>query len=212
MKTGIRGMRMIQKRKAVYKTWMFVFCGGLFFGILLLGGLKELLVNENGIFGPAFLRYLQNPKIEQNAFLAYVIRQRMKEYIMLGILSTTFLGISSVYFFIVWQGMISGMVLATVFVRFGLKGIILLVAGMFPHQLLFIPATVMMLIWTYQNCSFFYYPGKYIGPGYHHKKQIFVRQGFLLVWIFCVVFIGCILECYVNPILLTDVAKIFYLS
>ncbi len=203
---------MIQKRKVVYKNWMQVFGVSLFLGILLLSGLQELLIKETGVFGPQFLSSLENSEIEENAFLAYVIRKRMKEYIMLGILSTTFLGIAAVYFFIIWQGIISGMVLATVFVRFGLKGIILLVAGMFPHQLLFIPATVMMLIWSYQNCSIFYYPGKYTGPGYHHKNQVFMRQGFLLIWILCVVFIGCILECYVNPILLTDVAKIFYLS
>lgn len=205
---------MVQKRKTIYKTWLFLFGGGFLLGILLFGGFKELLMHDNGILGPTFLAGLQNPDIEPKSFFAYILRHRMKEYIMLGILSTTFLGMLSIYLFIVGQGMIGGMVLATVFVRYGLKGIILLMAGMFPHQLLFIPATVMMLIWSYQNCSgsFYPYPTKYMAIGYHNKKQLFVRQGVLLMWIICVVLIGCILECYVNPILLTDVAKIFYLS
>ena len=41
------------------------------------------------------------------------------------------------------------------------------------------------------------------------KKQQLVRQGILLVWIGAVVIIGCILESYVNPILVFDLVKLF---
>ena len=67
----------------------------------------------------------------------------------------------------------------------------------------------MLLGWCYENCIRVHFPAKYTTPYYNGKKQRIVRQGITLLWIAIVVLVGCILESYVNPMLISDLVKIF---
>lgn len=200
---------MYQGKNTVYRMWILVFMISFFIGILWMNGCSGWFINEEGIFNQGVINRLKYIEVNHSAFLPYVFRQRMKGFLFLGIISTTCFGIAAAYIWVAWQGILTGLLFSAAFIRFGVKGIFLILAGIFPQQLLFIPAGMMMLCWCYQNCSFLYYPGKCIWPVFHNKKQQYLRQGFTLLWIFGVVIIGCILECYVNPILVTDIIKIF---
>ncbi len=198
-----------QGKNAIYRMWILVFMVSFFVGILFMNSCSGWFLHEEGIFNQASVNRLKYIEVDYGAFLPYVFKQRMKGFLLLGIISTTCFGIAATYFCITWQGILTGMMLTAVFIRFGIKGILLILAGIFPQQLLFIPAGIMMLCWCYQNCSFLYYPSKYIWPKFHNKKQQYIRQGLTLLWILGIVVIGCILECYVNPMLITDIIKIF---
>lgn len=141
-------------------------------------------------------------------FFRYVTAGRFKDYLLLGLMSTTYLGIVIAYGVAALQGMMLGMVITVAVIRFGLKGILLVLSSFFPHQLLLIPAGAMMLIWCCQNCRVLYFDRRTIWNG-ELKKKYFLRQLIMLVWILMVVMIGCILESYVNPMLLMDVVKFF---
>ena len=81
--------------------------------------------------------------------------------------------------------------------------------GMFPHQCLLLPAGIMLLGWCYENYCWIHINGKDTVHYYKNKKGQLLRQGITLLWIIAVILIGCILESYVNPILLNDLIKIF---
>lgn len=193
----------------IYMIWFYLFLGSFFLGVFLMNMGNETLLTEEGIFSAASVSRLKYIEIDNGRFLRYVLRQRMGEGIGLILLSATGIGLTAVYVWVIWQGLLAGMTITAAIIRFGMKGLLLLLGSLFPHQLLIIPAEVMLLGWCYENISRGQRLGGYTSTFYTGKKQQFLRQGISLLWILIVILIGCILESYVNPMLLSDIVKIF---
>lgn len=196
-------------RNNVYALWFYLFLGSFLLGVVFMNMGNEMLLSENGIFSNASIGRLQYIEIDSNGFFQYVLKHRMGEGMALLTLSATGFGLISVYACIIWQGMLAGMTVTTAIIRYGIRGLLLLLGGMFPHQLLLIPVKIMLLGWCYENCCRLHFPGKYMQPYYKSRKQQYLRQAIGILWIGVVIIIGCILESYVNPILISDLVKIF---
>lgn len=198
-----------QNKNAVYRIWLCIFIAGIFFGTFMMNLGSNMFLGDEGIFNIASLNRMKYLEVDSKNFFPYVLKQRIKPILFLGLISTTSLGVAAAYFCIAWQGILTGMLVTAAVIRYGIKGMLLILAGLFPQQLLLIPAGIMMLCWCYENCCFRYYPSRCMWLAYGNKSRQYLHQGMLLIWIICVVVIGCILECYVNPILMTDIVKIF---
>lgn len=196
-------------RRNIYIVWFYLFLGSFLVGVLIMNMGDEVLLSENGIFSHTSVSRLKYIEIDSGRFFQYVLKHRMGEGALLLLLSTTGLGLVSVYACIIWQGILAGMTITTAIMRYGIKGLLLILGGMFPHQLLLIPAQLMLLGWCYENCCRKQSSGKYSLPYYKSGKQQYIRQAIGLLWIIVVIIIGCILESYVNPILISDLVKIF---
>lgn len=201
-------MHYREQRYHTYQKWIFLFMAGFIAGIFLINMNSNFFVGENGIYNTGTINRLKYLEIENSTFFRYVTAGRFKDYLLLGLMSTTYLGIVIAYGAAAFQGMMLGMVITVAVIRFGLKGILLVLSSFFPHQLLLLPAGAMMLMWCCQNCRALYFDRRTIWNG-ELKKKYFFRQLIMLVWILMVVMIGCILESYVNPMLLMDVVKFF---
>jgi len=193
----------------VYMLWFYLFLGSFFLGVFLMNMGNETLLTEEGIFSAASISRLKYIEIDNTRFLKYVLKQRMGEGALLVLLSTTGIGLAAIYAWVIWQGVLAGMTITAAIIRFGVKGLLLLLGSLFPHQLLIIPAEVMLLGWCFENNSRGQRFGNFAPPFYNSKKQQFLRQGIALLWILIVILIGCILESYVNPMLISDLVKIF---
>lgn len=196
-------------KNSVYVLWFYLFLGSFLLGVVAMNLGNDIFLSDSGIFSTASMNRLKYIEIDSGSFFKYVLKHRMGEGVILIILSSTGIGLASLYACIVWQGMLAGMTITAATIRFGMKGLLLILGGIFPHQLLLIPAQIMLLGWCYENCSKGRFSGKYITPYYNSRKQQFLRQGIILLWIGMVILIGCILESYVNPILVSDLIKIF---
>ena len=197
------------EKSRIYTVWFYLFLGSFLLGVLVMNFGNELFLGEEGIFSIASMSRLKYVEIDAGRFLGYVLKQRMGEFIVLLLLSTTALGSLCVYAVVSWQGILTGMMITAAFIRYGLKGIILILGSMFPHQCLLIPAGIMLLIWCCENYARIHGRSKMPISHYKNRSQLLVRQGMGLLWIFFVNFIGCILESYVNPILVCDLIKFF---
>lgn len=198
-----------QAKNNIYMLWFYLFFGSFLLGVVVMNLGNEIFLSEEGIFSTASINRLKYIEIDSGSFFKYVLKHRMGEGAILILLSTTGIGLMSVYACIVWQGVLAGMTITAATIRFGMKGVLLILGSVFPHQLLLIPAQIMLLGWCYENCSRGRFLGKYTVPYYNSKKQQLLRQGIILLWIGMAILIGCILESYVNPILISDLIKIF---
>ena len=198
-----------QEKRKVYSRWFYIFLFGFLIGILLMNFGSNIFLKEDEVFSTAAINRLQDLEVDGGNFMRYEMPQRLKMVLMLFLISTTCFGIIAAYAYIAWHGVLAGMLITAAIIKFGIKGILLIMAGIFPQHLLFIPAAVMMLCWCYQTCCFLYFPEKSVWPLYQNRKRQYIHQAGMLIWIICVVIIGCILECYVNPILMSDISKIF---
>lgn len=196
-------------KNRVYILWFYLFLGSFFVGVFFMNMGNETLLTEEGIFSTASVNRLKYIEIDNGKFFKYVIKQRMGEGVAMILLSTTGIGLTAMYLWVAWQGVLAGMTVTAAIIRFGIKGLLLLLGSLFPHQLLIIPAEVMLLGWCYENSSKEQGIGGYGSSFYKSRKQGFLRQGIGLLWILIVILIGCILESYVNPMLISDLVKIF---
>ena len=197
------------EKNRIYTFWLYLFFGSFLLGVIVMNMGNETLLSEDGIFSMSSINRLKYIEIDSGRFLRYVLKHRIGEGLALVLLSTTSFGAVSVYICILWQGLLAGMTITAAIIRFGIRGFLLLLGGMFPHQLLLIPAEIMLLGWCYERCSKERLPESYMSSYTGSRKQRFLRQGIMLMWISIVILIGCILESYVNPILISDVVKIF---
>lgn len=178
-------------------------------GMLLMNMGNEMLLGDEGIFNAASMNRLKYIEINHGKFFQYVLRKRLGECVLLLLMSTTALGMVTVYAAVFWQGLLTGMLMTAAAIRYGLKGILLILGGMFPQQCLLLPAGFMLLGWCMENYFLIHIYGKGMSPFFRNKRQQFLHQGVFLMWIILVMLIGCILESYVNPILISDLVKIF---
>lgn len=193
----------------IYRIWFYLFLGSFFLGMLLMNMGNEMLLGDEGIFNAASMNRLKYIEINHGKFFQYVLRKRLGECVLLLLMSTTALGMVTVYAAVFWQGLLTGMLMTAAAIRYGLKGILLILGGMFPQQCLLLPAGFMLLGWCMENYFLIHIYGKGMSPFFRNKRQQFLHQGVFLMWIILVMLIGCILESYVNPILISDLVKIF---
>lgn len=197
------------ERNSIYRSWLYLFLGSFLLGVLVMNMGNDVLLGDAGIFNTASMNRLKYIEINSGSFFIYVLRRRMGMCLGMLLLSTTGLGLLAVYGAVFWQGLMTGMVITASVIRYGIKGILLILGGVFPHQCLLIPAVVMLLGWCMENYYWFHRYGKGTIPYFRTRKQQFFHQGILLLWIILVMLIGCLLESYVNPILVSDLVKIF---
>lgn len=166
----------------------FLWCF-LFLGILLSafadGG------SSDSFFQTSILSAVKTGNYSVKGFFLHVLFLRLSYMVGILILSTTALK----KFFLVLQPFLlclgMGAWIGAAITGYGIKGIVLVLVGAFPHMLIYILVLrfLLMLLWDRT----------------HYDKQFFIAV-FIL---FFMVIIGCLFESYVNPIFVAKILKIF---
>ncbi len=197
------------QESTIYGMWLFVFVICFISGVCLTNLWREEIVDKGGFLGDYMLLCMRQVKVDYTGYLLYLLQKRAGAALILAVLSTTYLGIAGIYLVIGWLGFSSGIFLAGAGIRYGTKGILLFLGGMIPHQLLLLPCGVMFLFWCYRMCTALYYPARCMEPIFGSRKQYILRKALQFQIILGVVIIGCLLECYVNPYIITKLLKFF---
>jgi hypothetical protein len=177
-----------QRRRSIYKKWCGIFCVGLFVGIVFLHLGHRGIAEEYDFLDMTALKEMEEGGLDSAAFLRYELPRRLQSFVILFLLSTSCFGGAGSFLWLIWQGMMAGIMISAVITGFGWKGVLLILAGIFPQYFLFVPAAGMLLYWCYD------------------KRGTYMQRLLWLLWILFVVVTGCIMECYVNPIWMGDIA------
>lgn len=189
--------------------WLLLFLFGFIVGIFILNFRQERFLAEGSILDESSLAILKYMEVNKKSFLIYVLKQRLGTVWLIVLLSSSVLGIAAVYMYTIWLGVSMGFLMSVLTVRFGMKGIALFLVSTFPHYLLYVPAAVLLIAWGYRLSVKLYFPKKDRFDNYGSKRQMFFRFFAQLCIIHGVVIIGCLLESYVNPDIITKFLKIF---
>ena len=143
--------------------------------------------------------------VDSSILFWYVLCKRCRNFLVLIIMATTYLGWIFCGGVTVKYGFSVGFFLSTAVFRYGIKGILLGIVSIFPHYLCYLPAMILLLRWCEDMHRSIYFYHHTTGQG---KKSLPGRLGKLaLIWIALV--FGCLLECFVNPALLKGFLKFF---
>lgn len=187
---------------------------GFLIGLFLMNMGKKALLGDTGILNEYMLYEIKYSDVDGNAFFWYVLQKRLGAALLLAVLSTTWLGLAATWTCAAWMGVSFGMLVMAAMLRYGVKGLLLILAGVFPQALIYFPASLLLLQWSYEFCTVMYFPnrvpkGTLIG-GETAGKSFLVRNKILqFLLLLGVVIIGCALESYVNPKLVLNLLKIF---
>ncbi len=176
-----------------------------FLGGLLIGIVGRQFWGEMDFLGENMLMQMKYMTVDSNVFLWYVLGSRIKAFILAVVMTTTYLGLFYVCASTVWYGASGGLFLMIALTRYGLKGILLAVVGVFPQCLLYVPAFYCLMLWCERVCRSIYFEKKQLLS----DRQALTHRVLQLVGVLAVVIMGCVLESYVNPILFGGLLKIF---
>lgn len=175
-------------------------------GIFIMSFGKSILLENTGLLDENMLRQMAVAFPEGNALFAFVLRKRMTLVVIMAVLATTYLGVGIGIAAVAWYGLSAGMFLTAALLRYGLKGFLLVAAGVLPQYLVYVPAFYALLLWCDQTCRMIYY------KGYYHREDtktpILFGRVLPLIVIIIGMIIGCILESFLNPDILQGVLKI----
>ena len=184
-----------------------IFCAGLAVGILVINMGMSILLEDTGLFDEDTLYCVKYMTVDSSALFCYVLRKRMGRLLILAVLSTTYLGLVVCGGCVFWYGMSAGTFLASLMIRYGVKGIMLAVVSVFPQYLFYVPAMFVMLAWCETVFRAIYHRN---GGGYGAAdKGFLVQKAGQFVAIVSVILAGCLAEGYINPYLLKGFLKIF---
>ena len=175
----------------------FLFLTGFVVGLFAVYFGRGILLNRAGMLDEDTLYRMKYMTVDSSILFWYVLCKRCRNFLVLIIMATTYLGWIFCGGVTVKYGFSVGFFLS--------KGILLGIVSIFPHYLCYLPAMILLLRWCEDMHRSIYFYHHTTGQG---KKSLPGRLGKLaLIWIALV--FGCLLECFVNPALLKGFLQFF---
>ena len=194
--------------KNVYYV-IYLFMIGLFLGILIVNLGYDGWIKDGGLLGTDMIVRLKNSVPDSSGLLGYVMKHRLFTVCMLGLLATTIIGMPAVCAYICYIGLSAGCLLSVAVIRYGIRGLLLMAAGVLPQGIFLIPAYIALFVWAVSVNRMLYSRNPYKEHYMRYSRQIYAQKGLQIAGIVVVVIIGCLLESYVNPKLLHFILTIF---
>ena len=200
-------MQQSSVKNAYYVIYLFMI--GLFLGILIVNLGYDGWIKDGGLLGTDMIARLKNSVPDSSGLLGYVMKHRLFTVCMLGLLATTIIGMPVVCTYICYIGLAAGCLLSVAVIRYGIRGLLLMAAGVLPQGIILIPAYTALFVWAVNVNRMLYSRNPYKEHYMRYSRQIYVQKGLQIAGIAAVVIMGCLLESYVNPKLLHFILKIF---
>ena len=174
-----------------YKNQLLIFylAVGFFVGILYENIVSRRYGLSIDIFQTYFLQQYKQTEIVAEKYLGYVLKARVVPLMGLCVLACVrwkkiLAGVS-----VCWTGFLAGVMMVSALMQLGAKGVLFCMVAMFPHIICYGLAYGILL-------SYFY---RYPKARWNYAKTVFV---------ILVMFIGILLETYLNPLLMKLVIQI----
>lgn len=200
-------MQQPSQKNFYYVIYLFMI--GFFLGILIVNAGYDTWIRNGSLLGTEMILRLKNSVPDGGELFGYIVKHRLFTVFILGILGTTMIGIPAVYGYVCYTGFSAGCLLSVAVIRYGIRGLLLMAAGVFPQGILLIPAYIALFIWAVSVNRLLYARGSYGELYLRAGRQSYLKKGAEMTGIIIVVIIGCLLESYVNPKMLYFILKIF---
>lgn len=202
-------MHRIYSTDSRHISWLYLFLGGFLAGVFVINIWRDIFLQDMELLNAASLSRLRYLEVDGGSFFLYVLKERLGLVLMLCLLATTYVGGYTVYLFVLWMGAMAGIFLSVSSIRYGIKGIALILAGILPQYLFLVPACIMLINWCYRLNVALYHPERAVDIRYGTKKQYLLQKAVQLFIIMGIVMLGSAAESYINPLLFTNFLKLF---
>jgi len=179
---------------------------GLFFGILFANLLQPFYYEKMTYFHNHVFSDIVRENIDYSGLFFYVAGKNFREFIVFWLLCITILGIPYMIFKLLIFGFTTGFFISSIAMQYGMKGILLILAYIFPHSLVYIPVIILSLYNGYRLCKTIYYENTgHLGIIIKQLKSYI----FLLIFLTVLLLLGSFLEAYVGSFFLKKILVLF---
>lgn len=176
---------------------------GVLLGTIFANLFKDIYLSDITLTNSMNISKINTLQINYGSLLKFVLENNYKKYFLLWILSATVIGIPFMVLFIVYHGFCTGFIISISTMQYGLKGILLFLAYIFPQYLIYIPIYIFALWKGYDMCINMYYNTK---TNMKSKMGVVIeRLPFILV-LAVMLLLGSIVETYFNTFILQKVS------
>ena len=190
-------------------VWAQVMKGGLLgafvAGIFMANIMGREAVSNAGILNDYFVEKFQYTEINGDNLFFYIFGERVPLLLLLLLLAFTAFGIIGGILMIGWQGFSIGFMLSSAIAKYGMKGILLVLGGLFPQYLFYLPVYLLYCYLTVYLRQRLYMDGRgqILDRGYIFAAGLLAGAGLLFLFA-----AGIFLESYINPAILKQILKI----
>ena len=199
--------RQIRIKSGYQMAYLFLI--GFFMGILIVNLGYDAWVANGGLLGAEMMSRLKNSRPEGESLVGYILRHRLSAVCVLGLVSTTVVGMPVLGAYICYTGLAAGCLLSVAVVRYGIRGLLFMAGVLFPQALLLVPAYISLFLWAADVNQTLYAPRTQLEGYERFGRQFYIKKGVQMIGITAVAIMGCLLESYVNPKIMQLVLKIF---
>lgn len=206
------GDMMIGERLGIGKRgyyFVYLFMVGLILGILIVNIGQEHWITEDGLLNIEMVTRMQRSVSNSDSLFPYVLKSRILCVGILLLLSTTMVGGVATGAFLVYAGLSTGCLLSVAVIRYGIRGLMLVLAGILPQSLLFVPGFFLLFCFG-TECNQLLYGIRSLSAGLipGEWRSIWMKKLVRVFLILLFITAGCIVESYVNPKMMGAVLNI----
>lgn len=178
---------------------------GAFLIGILIACLTRTAYSANSAYIEALL-YLDVGQLDKTQLLIFIMQYRVKEYLFIWLFSITVLAVPYNTIFVLYKGFTAGFVIGALSFLYGYKGMLYGLGLGMPHYVIYIIVLVQTVLVSYQL-------HERSSNGIYSKKSKLVIQklpAFFLLLSSTV--IGCFIETFINPLLVTWIKHVLSLG
>lgn len=198
------------KQKHQSPGWSLTFLSGIILGGFVVWWNKDVFLMDSYFLGEEVFKRFGYTSIYKEGFFYYILKNRIEFFVLL--ILSSFTSLMNLFFYIIflWCGVSIGVITVTLIIKFGIKGIVLLFGLLFPHMFIYVPCFLGLIGFLHKlkNAEKNLYPEFNVSGNAGNKVlSVFLLMilGFGLV-----LFLGVLLESYVNPLILKKITNLFW--
>lgn len=174
-------------------------------GIFAANLMGREAVSNAGVLNDYFIEKFQYTKVNGQNLFFYIMGERVPLLLLLLFLIFTVLGILGGILLLGWQGFSVGFMLSTGIAKYGGKGILWVLGGLFPHYFFYLP------VYIGYCCVAVVLRQRLRGEGgVMPDRRLVYGMGIFAAFVLLAMFAaGIFLESYVNPAILKNILKVF---
>ncbi len=179
---------------------------GVTFGILISNVFKNSYVEQIHYLESNVFSSIASNKINYSGLFLFTLKKNLKELSVFWLLSITILGVPYMVYKITALGFYASFFISVVTMNYGFKGIVLILAYIFPHGLIYLPVALLSLYKGFSLCKTIYFERN------NHLDNIFtVLKSYIAIFLLLIMALvfASFLEAYVGGFFLKKTLAMF---
>jgi stage II sporulation protein M len=172
---------------------------GLFLGVLCANIFRENYMNQMQLYEDDVFSKIAASNIDYTGFFGYVLSKNFSNFIIFWLLSITILGVPYMAIKVTSFGFFTGFFISAVTMQYGFKGVLLVLAYIFPQGLLYLPISLVCLYKGFELCRTIYSENR---NNFGGILKLLRKYLIIIVLLAVALFVASVLEAYPGAYLL----------